>query len=611
MTNATWTPSNEQEQVIESDVKNLIVTAGAGSGKTATLTAKIAHDIDKGYNANKIAAITFTNKAADELTSRLFDMGYKIGFCGTLHKFANYILNNLKHDRYRIRHSERQEKVFYGYVIESIRENPNYSMATRVYLETHTGGKHTGGKDDIVYNIAKGIWTGIPDAVRTDIQQKANEVGNKWKSTNFDGIIRLATNYLKKNTTELPWGNIYIDEVQDLKKVHCDFVIELSNHVEKICCVGDEKQRIYADNNAISEIMSKLPNAKLLTLRDNYRCGDAIVKVADSVYDFTDVDHIKQISKANEVGSCVLNYYSYEEYGEGQISSTVRQIKEWHSNGTAYKDIAVLLPNVNRNRDESESFKSIKEILKLNNIPYKVQAAKSEKCQEVVDFFQNIIDACNPTYETNRLSIIAILSMKDGIGTKKANKIYEYIKNNSVRLSDKERRVYEFYEQIFGGVDTGNAESIYSAAARYVAEIRDSFNLNIFSKDDALKIINSAIKDKYCIIDAQLVEDVINRLDNTDGDNNGICLSTIHSAKGQEYDNVIMLDCNYDKDLGFMPIYNSVERCTNLVYVAITRAKKNIVIYAIDDDYVNKVDCINRNENVSLDCGNLMIIKNS
>lgn len=107
------------------------------------------------------------------------------------------------------------------------------------------------------------------------------------------------------------------------------------------------------------------------------------------------------------------------------------------------------------------------------------------------------------------------------------------------------------------------------------------------------------------------MEDVINRLDNTDGDNNGICLSTIHSAKGQEYDNVIMLDCNYDEDLGFMPIFNSVERCTNLVYVAITRAKKNIVIYAIDDDYVNKVDCINRNENVSLDCGNLMIIKNS
>lgn len=419
MTNATWTPSNEQEQVIESDVKNLIVTAGAGSGKTATLTAKIAHDIDKGYNANKIAAITFTNKAADELTSRLFDMGYKIGFCGTLHKFANYILTNLKHDRYRIRQSIKQEEIFYGYVIESIRENPNYSMATRAYLDAHR---------DVNKDIAKGVWTGIPDAVRTDIQQKANEVGNKWKSTNFDGIIRLATNYLKKNTTELPWGNIYIDEVQDLKKVHCDFVIELSNHVEKICCVGDEKQRIYADNNAISEIMSKLPNAKLLTLRDNYRCGDAIVKVADSVYDFIDVDHIKQISKANEVGSCVLNYYSYEEYGEGQISSTVRQIKEWHSNGTAYKDIAVLLPNVNRNRDESTSFKSIKEVLKSNNIPYKIQAAKSTRCREVVDFFQNIIDACNPTYETNRLSIIAILSMKDGIGTKKLIKYMSTLK---------------------------------------------------------------------------------------------------------------------------------------------------------------------------------------
>ena len=601
--NVTYVLSDEQKQVIESDDKNLIVVAGAGSGKTTTLTAKIAYDIDNGYNADKIVAITFTNKAADELTNRLFNMGYKIGFCGTLHKFANYILNNLKHDRYRIRHSERQEKVFYEYIIESIRENCNYSIATREYLDVHK---------EVTDSIVKGTWTGIPDAVRIDIQKRANEVGNKWKSTNFDGIIRLATNYLKRSITELPWNNIYIDEVQDLKKVHCDFIVELSNHVEKICCVGDEKQRIYAESNAISDILSRLPNAKLQTLRDNYRCGDTIVKVADSVYDYIDADHIKQISKANKVGSCVLNYYSREKYMEGQINGTVEHIVKWHNDGTPYSDIAILLPNLNRNRDESESFKSIKEILKLNNIPYKVQAAKSKKCQEVVDFFQNIMDACNPTYEANRLSIIAILSMRNGIGTVKANKIYEYIRNGNIKLSPTEHRIYEFYEQVFESIDMASAESIYSAAIAYAREIKDSFNVNAFSKDDALKIINSAIKDKYCIIDSQLVETIINRLDNTDGNDDGVCLSTIHSAKGQEYKNVIILDCNYDAELGFIPMYNSIERCTNLVYVAITRAKNNVVIYAVDDDddwvnLVDKVDCINKNENTYLDCANLII----
>ena len=277
--------SKEQKQIVESDAKNIIVAAGAGSGKTRVLIERIKYLLEeKSVDPSNIVAITFTNMAADEMRERLSNVkGIGDAFIGTIHSFANRIFRNAGVE-YQI-YSDEKDSELHKYLIDKYCKFLTYYK----YLQF----KDLRNKAEMGIISEDNFRSFLLPSERAELSAMDNDNSASFPETikslcrqfnliTFDQLLGYATDYFKSIGAEIEY--VLVDEFQDVGTLEYNFIKSLNAH--NYFFVGDDWQSIYGFKGGNVNIFKSLISDKRFTkyyLQDNYRSGSEIIKLSKQI----------------------------------------------------------------------------------------------------------------------------------------------------------------------------------------------------------------------------------------------------------------------------------------------------------------------------------------
>ena len=364
----------QREAVLYNDGPLLII-AGAGAGKTKTLTTKIAYLIEEEYaRPYNVLAITFTNKAAKEMKDRLYlligDTAKHIQV-STFHSFGLKLLKeNFKtlgyESNFVIMDSDDSLTV-----VKKILKDMNCDP--KVYNPRAIRNKISSCKNEMLTPTAYERYA-ISDYEKVvyKVHEKYEDKLRKNNSVDFDDLLLLPIKLFKENPDILEkyqdlYKYILIDEYQDTNEAQYILTKMISEKNRKITCVGDDSQSIYSFRGAnyknILNFENDYKDAKTILLEENYRSTSNILDAANQVIKNNKMRKDKNLWTSRGVGEKIKYYRSYNERDEAQY--VIRKTKELINRGVEYKDIAVLY------RTNAQSRVIEEEMLK-ENMPYKV-----------------------------------------------------------------------------------------------------------------------------------------------------------------------------------------------------------------------------------------------
>lgn len=597
----------QYEAVINTEGPCLVI-AGAGSGKTKVLTHKIAYLIsEKNVLPWNILAITFTNKAANEMKERITNIvGDKAQdiWMGTFHSICVRILRKFI-DRIGFNTSfiifdTSDQKTLVKSCIKSIGLDDKMFTDRSVLSEISNAKNEMLDPEQYMARV-NGNYRKEKIALVYELYQKRLKENN---ALDFDDIINYTIKILLDNPDILEFYSekfkyVLVDEYQDTNKSQFTLVTLLASKNGNITVVGDNDQGIYSFRGAdISNILNferDFPGTKIIKLEQNYRCTGNILKAANAVIKNNEVKYEKELWTENDVGKLPKVYSAKNEYDEGafiakQVDELVKEQKY------EYSDFAVLY------RMNTQS-RAIEEILRRENIPYKIVGGlKFYERKEIKDLicYLRLIQNTSDNLSLKRI----INEPKRGIGKTSLDKIeefsqktgmpmYEIIKNadqfglnrvfmssrdfvNAIEsLKDKKDsiKLQDFVKEVLkktGYVDALKEEKTIEAENRL--ENLDEFITVVmeFEKESA----ESSLSD---FLEGITLSSDIDNMEETD---KSVTLMTLHSAKGLEFPTVFLVGL----EDGIFPGYKSIseprelEEERRLCYVGITRAKENLFL---------------------------------
>lgn len=597
----------QYEAVINTDGPCLVI-AGAGSGKTKVLTHKIAYLMqEKDIKPWNILAITFTNKAANEMKERveaLVGDDAKDMWIGTFHSICVKILRRFI-DRIGFDHSfvifdtsdqrtlikeclkdlKIDDKMFTDRIVQFEISNAKNDMKEPEEYEAMVKGDYRREKIASVYNL---------------YQRRLKENN----AIDFDDIINYTIKIFKENDDVLDYytnkfNYILVDEYQDTNKSQFTLIRLLAKAHGNITVVGDNDQGIYSFRGAdISNILNfekDFKGTKIIKLEQNYRCTQNILNVANSVIKNNEVKYKKKLWTENEEGALPTFHVSDDEYDEGRyIVEEINHLRreEYYK----YSDFAILY------RMNSQS-RAIEEILGREAIPYKIVGGlkyfERKEIKDIIAYLRLI----NNTSDNLALKRI-INEPKRGIGKTSLDKIQAISEQTGIPMY-----------QIIKEADQYGLSRVYSNAQGFIEVIED-----LISKKDEYTITElikhtlketgytKALEDENSIeaenrienleefltIAVQFEEEEADNdlstflegitlssdIDGMDEEEESVTLMTLHSAKGLEFPVVFLVGM----EEGIFPGYKSIgepkelEEERRLCYVGITRAKNNLYL---------------------------------
>ena len=586
--------NDKQKEAVLYNNGPLLIIAGAGAGKTKTLTTKIAYLIEeenvKPYN---ILAITFTNKAAKEMKDRLYSIIGDISKnlqVSTFHSFGLKLL--------------RENSKYLGYdynfvimdsddsltVVKRILKDMN--LDPKVYSPKAIRNKISSCKNEMI-SPEKYEQYAISDYEKIvyEVYKKYENKLKKNNSVDFDDLLLLPIKLFNENPDVLErYQNLYkyilIDEYQDTNEAQYILTKLLAKKNRLITCVGDDSQSIYSFRGAnyknILNFENDYKDAKTILLEQNYRSTSTILDAANSVIKNNKMKKDKNLWTARGQGDKIKYYRSYNERDEAQY--VIRKVKELINKGIEYKDIAVLY------RTNAQSRVIEEEMLK-EGIPYRVignfyfYARK-----EIKDLIAYLRLIHNPK---DNVSLTRIINTpKRGIGLKTVD--------NLIRKADQED--ISMYEAITSGKELGFKQIIEKlkeisnevTLTELIDKVLDSTGLkeeleNEKTLDSEIRLenleefksITKSFEEREGIVSLEefLLEiSLISDVEEYKDDPNRISLMTVHSVKGLEFNHVFVVGM----EEGIFPHINSLmenselEEERRLCYVAITRAKDNL-----------------------------------
>ena len=583
----------QKEAVLYNDGPLLII-AGAGAGKTKTLTTKIAFLIqEKDVNPYSILAITFTNKAAKEMKDRLF---LQIGSdakkltVSTFHSFGLKLLrenyDKLGYDKNFVIMDSDDSLTVVKKIIKDMGNDP------KIYNPRAIRNKISSFKNEMI-SPKKYEQFAISDYEKT-IQQIYEKYEKKLKNNNsvdFDDLLLLPIELFKNNETILEkYQNIYqyilIDEYQDTNQAQYILTRLLSEKNRKITCVGDDSQSIYSFRGAnyknILNFEKDYKDAKTILLEQNYRSTSNILDAANQVIKNNKQRKEKNLWTARGIGEKIKYYRAYNEKEEAAY--VIRKIKELANKNVEYKDIAILY------RTNAQSRVMEEEMLK-ENLPYKVIGSfyfySRKEIKDLIAYLRLIHNS------KDNVSLLRVINTpKRGIGLKtienltakadeKGISIYEAISSGKEKefkeLIERLKEVSQdltLTELIDKVLEVTGMKQELESEKTLESEIRLE-NLEEFkSITKAFEEREGLISLEEFLLEISLISDVEEYKD----DPNRINLMTIHSVKGLEFNHVFVIGM----EEGIFPHINSlmenseIEEERRLCYVAITRAKDNL-----------------------------------
>lgn len=598
------TLNNEQRQAAQCTKGAVLVTAGAGSGKTRLLTYRIAHIIEQGESPYNILAITFTNKAANEMKFRLSGLisDIKYMWVMTFHALCTRIL------RENIDKLEGYNKNFsiyddgdQGRVIKNILKDkeidPDKFFKTIKYLISES--KNNGlSLEDFALEYR--------DVSNFDLIFEVYEAyENHLKRNNaldFNDLLLKARLLLVSKSDVLEhyskrFEYISVDEFQDTNKIQYELVKLLGSYHKNIFIVGDEDQSIYgwrgANINNIKDFIKDY-DAKVFKLEQNYRSTKKILKAANNLISYNTNRITKNLWTENEDGVRIEKYTAFNESEEGEyVASTIKSLVDYA--GYKYNDIAVLvrLNAMTRNFEEK---------LMNYNIPYDVFGTiKFYDRKEIKDILAYLTVIANPN---DNGAILRIINFpKRGLGDTTVKQLQNYcdIQNISmcnalIDLDNQDlpnqisKKLKPFGELLKKIINFYNENGLQKTAEFVVEEIgiwqlyNEENEENYNRRLNINELLNSIAKfveenesndlSEY-LISISLQADI----DTYQEENNKATIATIHSVKGLEFSTVFITGL----EEGIFPVlrssgYNDVEEERRLMYVAMTRAQKRLYI---------------------------------
>ncbi len=589
----------------------LLIIAGAGAGKTKTITHRIAHLIETGVPARKILAVTFTNKAAGEMRERVRSLvpeAAGMPTVSTFHSLGVRLLREFHEDAglpkgftiWDRDDSVRSVKAALDKM--SVEQWPPRSILSAISRE-------------------KGDGVSQKEYARSTKSFREQTVAQAWEhyeralkeegALDFDDLLFRTLHLLRdservRTLLQNRWSHITIDEYQDTNKSQYEIARWLAADRKNICVVGDIDQNIYswrgADIAHLMEFEVTYPNAKVVTLEQNYRSTRTILSAANSVIEKNKNRKPKVLYTDNSVGEPIVLFGGKNEMDEAWfIAQNAALLIE---QGIKPSEIAVLY---------RENFMSrvLEEAMMHNSVPYRVLGTRFFERKEVKDVLSYLRAAMNPQSNVDLTRIIA--SPPRGIGKVTLDKIVE---GKEAELTGATALKVAQFRKVLAGIQTAIATLPASEAVRFALEssgLEASFHKTEEGRErleNVRELVNFATRYDFeqpptgiekLLEEAALQSDQ----DELEEKQDAVSLMTIHASKGLEFDAVFVSGL----EQGLFPSIRQGDSTRDdeeerrLFYVALTRARKQLFLsyaaermkygsreYAIPSEFIDDID---------------------
>jgi DNA helicase-2/ATP-dependent DNA helicase PcrA len=587
--------NEKQKEAVVYTEGPLLIVAGAGAGKTKTITHRIIHLIHQGIAPSSILAVTFTNKAAKEMRDRVLHLledrvhgsasGDQIPFISTFHALGVYII--------------KQHANLIGLTKHfAIADEHDALVIIKDAMKAHSidPKQHEPRKIKSVISKAKGdfitqetysqnVQSGFQSIVATIWRDYEQALKNE-KMLDFDDLLLQAVLILKKypeikQSYQEQWKYIHIDEYQDTNEVQYELTKLLVGNSENICVVGDTDQNIYSWRGANIKNMlhfeKDYPNTKIILLEQNYRSTKNIIEAANSIIEKNQYRVPKKLFTENKTGDVITIYEAYDETDEAvHVASAIDELLKY----VDPSNIAILY------RANFQS-RILEEALLGQQIPYQVLGVKFFERKEIKD----VLSYIRAAYNKECLSDIKRIINTPARGIGKVTLVKLFANQFSELPASMQVKIQAFYA-LLENIREYTDRHVPSESIKYVIQksgLEDELSKGTTDEQDRLENMRELVTlaTKYDALPKgegmeKLLEDaaLASDQDTLMHKGHGVRLMTVHASKGLEFKHVFITGLEQDlfphrrMDSGKSREDNEEER--RLFYVALTRAEETL-----------------------------------
>ena len=595
---------NDKQREAASQIDgSILILAGAGSGKTRTITYRIAHMIENvGISPYSILAVTFTNKAAKEMRERVEELVGDIAKACTISTFHSFGMRLLRmygkevgyNSNFTIYDTDDQKRM-----VKAILKGQNLSL---------NGVKLT--ERDIVSMISK-----IKEQIKTldeysvmnkqivEVYDKYNRALLESNAMDFSDILLNTYKLLQKpeilEKVQNKYKYIMIDEYQDTNNLQYKIIDLIARKSSNLCVVGDENQSIYGFRGAnilnILNFETNYNNAKIIKLEENYRSTTTILDAANELIKNNKSSKDKKLWTQNGKGDLIKVLAC--DNARDEVSRIIEIIKENHQNGIAYRDMTILYRTNAQSRLFEEGFLRY-------NIPHKVFGGISFYSRaEIKDIIAYLSIIVNPQDELNLQRIINVPKRK--VGEKGIEKIITYARENNLNLLEAlshikeisgltvvgKEKILEMYDIIKELKDLSYTETASYIVQtlidkiKYIDYIKENYSDAEARIENIDEFKNSILELENVVGELRLNEylenvSLISATDDLEEKSDYVKLMTIHNSKGLEFPIVFLVGFENEIFPGSRAMFEEkeMEEERRLCYVALTRAEKKLYL---------------------------------
>ncbi len=595
---------NDKQREAASQIDgSILILAGAGSGKTRTITYRIAHMIENvGISPYSILAVTFTNKAAKEMRERVEELVGDIAKACTISTFHSFGMRLLRmygkevgyNSNFTIYDTDDQKRI-----VKAILKGQNLSI---------NGVKLT--ERDLVSMISK-----IKEQIKTldeysvmnkqivEVYDKYNRALLESNAMDFSDILLNTYKLLQKpeilEKVQNKYKYIMIDEYQDTNNLQYKIIDLIARKSSNLCVVGDENQSIYGFRGAnilnILNFENNYNNAKIIKLEENYRSTTTILDAANELIKNNKSSKDKKLWTQNGKGDLIKVLAC--DNARDEVSRIIEIIKRNHQNGIAYRDMTILYRTNAQSRLFEEGFLRY-------NIPHKVFGGISFYSRaEIKDIIAYLSIIVNPQDELNLQRIINVPKRK--VGEKGIEKIITYARENNLNLLEAlshikeisgltvvgKEKILEMYDIIKELKDLSYTETASYIVQtlidkiKYIDYIKENYSDAEARIENIDEFKNSILELENVVGELRLNEylenvSLISATDDLEEKSDYVKLMTIHNSKGLEFPIVFLVGFENEIFPGSRAMFEEkeMEEERRLCYVALTRAEKKLYL---------------------------------
>ncbi len=597
--------NSRQQEAVRATAGPLLILAGAGAGKTKTITHRILNLIKEGVEPQRILAITFTNKAAKEMRERVFKLieedkelnrpiSYRDRpFVSTFHALGVHIIKENAQlaglPRHFTIYDRGDSKKAVKDAIEALDLDPKQvepgSILNAISREKGDGRTQT----EYAQSVGKSP-SEFYKKIIADVWEKYEITLLKEKSADFDDLL-LKTMLILKNYPDVRakyqfiWQYIHIDEYQDTNRVQYEIARMLAEKTRNICVVGDIDQMIYswrgADIQNILNFEKDYPEAKVVLLEENYRSTQTILAAANNVIKKNVMRREKTLFTKNTEGEKIELMISYTEKEEARVIAD--ECRELIQNKVNPKEICVLYRANFQSRVLEEAFLH-------KNVPYQILGVRFFERKEIKDTLSFIRAALNRESASDMARIINVPPRGIGKAT-----IIKVLAGQEHTLGPALRMKVQQFLMLLDRIKTIAMRDKPSDTVKYIMRetgMETAFRNGGPEEQEKLENLRelATVATQY---DALPPEEAIEALlsnaalatdqDDLEKNHDAVKLMTVHASKGLEFDYVFISGLEQDlfphQRMGKDELSQSEsEEERRLFYVAITRARKKVFL---------------------------------